>query len=88
MASDDTYIEKITRRFGLLDGKCPSTPLPGYKLEKNKGQASKAQIKDYQRRVRLVLYIAIMIRPNVAYVAAQLSRFLTNPSLDYLMAVN
>jgi hypothetical protein len=66
----DTYIEKITRRFGLLNGKCPSTPLLGYKLEKNKGQASKAQIKDYQRRVRLVLYIAIIIRPDVAYTAA------------------
>jgi hypothetical protein len=84
----DTYIEKIARRFGLLNGKCPSTPLPGYKLEKNKGQASKAQIKDYQRRVRSVLYIAIIIRLDVAYAAAQLSRFLINPSLDYLMAVN
>jgi hypothetical protein len=35
-----------------------------------------------------VLYIAIIIRPNIAYTAAQLSRFLTNPSLDHLMAVN
>jgi hypothetical protein len=84
----DTYIEKIARRFGLLNGKCPSTLLPGYKLEKNKGQASKAQIKDYQRRVKSVLYTAIIIRPNVAYTAAQLSRFLINPSLDHLMAVN
>jgi hypothetical protein len=84
----DTYIEKITRRFGLLNRKYSSTPLPGYKLEKNKGQASKAQIKDYQRRIRLVLYTAIIIRPNVAYAAAQLSRFLINPSLDYLIVVN
>jgi hypothetical protein len=66
----NTYIEKIARRFDLLNGKCPSIPLPGYKLEKNKGQASKAQIKDYQRRVRSVLYTAIMIRPNIAYAAA------------------
>jgi hypothetical protein len=66
----DTYIEKITRRFGLFNRKCLSTLLPGYKLEKNKGQASKAQIKDYQRRVKSVLYTAIMIRPNVAYTAA------------------
>jgi hypothetical protein len=84
----NTYIEKITRRFSLLNRKYPSTPLPGYKLEKNKGQASKAQIKDYQRRIRLVLYIVIIIRPNIAYIAAQLSRFLTNPSLDHLIAVN
>ena len=84
----NTYIKKIARCFNLLNGKCPSTSLPGYKLEKNKGQASKAQIKDYQRRIGLVLYIAIIIRPNIAYTAAQLSQFLTNPSLDYLMAVN
>jgi hypothetical protein len=84
----DTYIEKITRRFGLLDGKCPSTPLPAYELKKNEGQASKAQIKDYQRRVGSVLYTAIMIRPDVAFAASQLSRFLTNPSLDHLAAVN
>ena len=84
----NTYIEKITRRFGLLDGKCPSTLLPAYELKKNKGQASKAQIKDYQRRVGSVLYTAIMIRPDVAFAASQLSRFLTNPSLDHLAAVN
>jgi hypothetical protein len=43
----NTYIKKITRHFGLLNRKCPSTLLLGYKLDKNKGQASKAQIKDY-----------------------------------------
>ena len=43
----NTYIKKIARRFNLLNRKCPSTPLPGYKLKKNKGQAFKAQIKDY-----------------------------------------
>ena len=84
----NTYIEKIIRRFSLLNGKCPSTPVPAYKLKKNKGQASKAQIKDYQRRVGSVLYTAIIIRPDVAFAASQLSRFLTNPSLDHLAAVN
>ena len=66
----DTYIEKITKRFGLLDGKCPSTPLPFFELKKNEGQATKAQIKQYQERVGSVLYTAIMIRPDVAFTAA------------------
>jgi hypothetical protein len=43
----NTYIKNIVRRFGLLNKKCPSTLLPGYKLKENKGQAFKAQIKDY-----------------------------------------
>ena len=84
----DTYIEKITKRFDLLDGKCPSTPLPFFELKKNDGQASKGRIKQYQERVGSVLYTAIMIRPDVAFAAAQLSRFLTNPSEDHFAAVN
>ena len=84
----DTYIEKITKRFGLLDGKCPSTPLPFFELKKNEGQATKAQIKQYQERVGSVLYTAIMIRPDVAFTAAQLSRFFINPSEDHFTAVN
>ena len=35
-----------------------------------------------------MLYTAIMIRPDVAFAAAQLSRFLINPSEDYLAVVN
>jgi hypothetical protein len=35
-----------------------------------------------------VLYTAIMIRPDVAFTAAQLSRFLINPSEDHFAAVN
>ena len=35
-----------------------------------------------------MLYTAIMIRPDVAFAAAQLSRFLINPSEDYLAIVN
>jgi hypothetical protein len=38
----NTYIEKITKRFGLLDGKCPSTLLLFFELKKNEGQAIKA----------------------------------------------
>jgi hypothetical protein len=41
----DTYIEKITKRFGLFDRKCLSIPLLFFELKKNEGQAIKAQIK-------------------------------------------
>jgi hypothetical protein len=84
----DTYIEKITKKFGLIDGRCPSTPLPGLELTKYDGQAPKRQVKEYQEKVGSVLYTAIMIRPDVAYAASLLSQFLTNPGPEHLTAVN
>ena len=84
----DTYIEKIIKRFKLIDRKCPSTPLPYFELTKNKEQASPAQVKEYQEKVGSVLYTAIMLRPDVAFTTAQLSHFLTNPSSEHLAAVN
>ena len=33
----DTYIEKIVKRFDLINGKCSSTPLPFFELKKNIG---------------------------------------------------
>jgi hypothetical protein len=84
----DTYIEKIAKKFELIDGKCPSTPLPGLELRKYDGQAPKRQIKEYQEKVGSVLYTAIMIRPDVAFAASILSQFLTNPGPEHLTAVN
>jgi hypothetical protein len=63
--------------------------LPKTKLVKNtKNQAILAKIKKYQKKVSSLLYIAIIIRPDVAFVAAQLSQFLTNLSKKYIKAVN
>jgi hypothetical protein len=84
----DTYIKKITKKFGLIDGRCPSTPLPGLELIKYDGQAPKRQVKEYQEKVGSVLYTTIMIRPDVAYAASLLSQFLTNPGPKHLTAVN
>ncbi|KAF2970752.1 hypothetical protein GQX73_g2825 [Xylaria multiplex] len=79
------YIEKIAQRFGLADNSwIPITPLPMKELEKYLGTATKVQIKVFQERVGSILYTAIMIRPDVAYAVAQLSKHLTNPSPEHL----
>jgi hypothetical protein len=58
-------------------------------LVKNTGnQATPAKIKEYQEKVSSLLYIAIIIRPDVVFAAAQLSQFLTNPSEKHIKAVN
>ncbi len=84
----DSYIEKMATKFGLVDGKCPSTPLPVLELVKYQGQAHPKDIKRYQEKVGTVLYSAITIRPDVAYAAALLSQFLTNPGPEHFAAVN
>ena len=85
----DTYIEKIAKKFGLDTWKCPSTPLPGLQLVKSEGDpAPSSRIKEFQEKVGSLLYSGIMIRADVAYAAAQLSHFLTNPSDEHISAVN
>jgi hypothetical protein len=47
--------------------------LPKIKLVKNtRNQAILAKIKKYQKKVDFLFYTAIIIRPNVAFAAAQL----------------
>jgi hypothetical protein len=85
----DSYIAKIATKFKLDNWKCPSTPLPGTLLEKREGApAQPAFVKQYQEKVGSVLYTAIMIRPDVAFAAAQLSQYLTNPSSEHMAAVD
>ena len=84
----DTYIDKIAHKFALNDWKTPSTPLPMVDLVKNTAEARPDFIKRYQEKVGSVIYTAVMIRPDVAYAAALLSHFLTNPSEQHMEAVD
>ncbi|KAJ6437605.1 reverse transcriptase family protein [Purpureocillium lavendulum] len=86
----DAYIEKIARKYKLCDSKLrvPSIPITTIPLTKYDGQASKNEIKAYQERVGSLMYVAVMTRPDVARAAAQLARFLTNPSPEHLAAAD
>lgn len=83
----DSYIEKLAAKFEVLEkGSLPSIPFPTIELQKHTGEASKQEIKAYQERVGSILYTAIMIRPDVAYAASQLSHHLTNPGAAHFQA--
>jgi hypothetical protein len=84
----DTYIEKVASRFKLTDCKPPATPLPVAEFVKNEDTATAAEVKEFQEKVGSVLYTAIMIRPDVAFAASQLSHFLQNPSKIHINAIN
>ena len=83
----DTYIEKIAKKFGQDSRKCPSTPLPPSELVPNGDKpAEPSRVKAYQEMVGSILYTAIMVRPDIAYAASALSRYLTNPSPQHMAA--
>jgi hypothetical protein len=84
----DTYIEKVASRFRLTEGTIPATPLPSVNFVKFDGTAPPARTKEFQEKVGSVLYTAIMIRPDVAFAASQMSHFLQNPSQIHLSAIN
>lgn len=85
----DSYIEKIANRFRLNNEAYPSvTPLSIKKLHRHEETATKQKIKAYQKRVRSILYTAIIVRPDIAYAALTLSKFLTNPSPTHFREAN
>jgi hypothetical protein len=55
-------------------------------LEKNIYEATRWEIKVYQEQVGSLIYTAVMIRPDVAFAASELSKHLLNPSRRHLSA--
>jgi hypothetical protein len=54
----------------------------------NQKHASSAKIQNYQRKIGLLLFAAIFIRPNIAFAISRLAKFLNNPSLAYYKAAD
>jgi hypothetical protein len=80
------YIEKFAK---LADHRrIYSTPISSNELLSNQKHASSAKIQNYQRKIGLLLFAAIFIRPNIAFAISQLARFLNNPSLAYYKAAD
>lgn len=81
----DAYIEKIARKYQLDSSnlRVPSIPITTIPLARYSGKATKDEVKAYQERVGSLMYVAVMTRPDIARAAAQLARFLTNPSPEH-----
>jgi hypothetical protein len=84
--NQEAYIEKIAK---LADHrKIYSTPMSSNKLLPNQKHASPAKIQNYQRKIGLLLFAAIFIRPDIAFAILRLARFLNNFSLAYYKAAD
>ena len=45
-------------------------------------------IRTYQKKIGLILYIAIIIKPDTTFVVLQFSYYFTNPFLDYIKIID
>jgi hypothetical protein len=80
------YIEKIAK---LADHRrIYSTPISSNELLPNQKHASPAKIQNYQRKIGLLLFATIFIRPNIAFAILRLAKFLNNPSLAHHKAAD
>jgi hypothetical protein len=84
--SQKAYIEKIAKLANYR--KIYLTLMSSNELLPNQKHALLAKIQNYQRKIGLLLFAAIFIRPNIAFVISRLARFLNNPNLAYHKAAN
>jgi hypothetical protein len=84
--SQKAYIEKIAKLANYR--RIYSTPISSNELLPNQKHASPAKIQNYQRKIGLLLFATISIRPNIAFAISQLAKFLNNFSLAHHKAAN
>jgi hypothetical protein len=72
----------------LATDKPPRTPFPNIDLSPNPDQATDSFIHQYQRKVGSSIYPAVISRPDIAFPASQLSRFMQNPSPAHMVAAD
>ena len=84
--SQSHHIEKILKRFSMLDKAPVSTPMkPGMKFAKHTGQPI-SQL-EYSKVIGSLMYVMTCTRPDIAFVAGKLSRFTSNPGSHHWMAI-
>ena len=81
-------METIAARFNLTTDKPPATPIGMHQLITNKDLANHIIMHLYQRKISSALYPVVITRPDIAFTAAKLSSFLSNPSPDHIVATN
>ncbi|KAG8502689.1 hypothetical protein CXB51_000482 [Gossypium anomalum] len=85
--SQSHYIEKVLKKFDLLNCISASTPMdPQIKLVSNAGR--KIDQLKYASLIDFLMYIMTCTRPDIAYVVGKLSRYTSNPSSLHWQALN
>jgi hypothetical protein len=84
--NQEAYIEKIAKLANHR--RIYSTLISSNELLPNQKHVSPAKIQNYQRKIGLLLFAIIFIRPDIAFAILRLIKFLNNPNLAYYKAAN
>ena len=80
-----TYLDKVLQRFGLVNAKFASTPLPeGYHPMPNAHTVDTKLRTKYQQIIGSLMYIMLGTRPDIAYAVTKMAQHAANPSEDHL----
>lgn len=88
-----SYVQKLLRRFNMLDSKPVSTPIAGhFKLSITHSPQTEDEIKDmsripYSNATGSLMYAMVCTRPDLAYSASIVSRFMANPGKQHWSVV-
>ena len=80
-----SYIEKLLRRFNMHEAKTVSTPIAAhFKLSVNQSPKTEEDLKymasiPYSNATGSLMYVMVCSRPDLAYSASMVSRFMSNP---------
>ena len=76
----DSYIDKVIKRYHLEYRKTPHTPLPSEPLVPYESSATPQEIHAYQQRVGSLNFATTVTRPDAAKASSILVEFMHNPS--------
>nr|GEW10911.1 putative ribonuclease H-like domain-containing protein [Tanacetum cinerariifolium] len=84
--SQDKYVAKILRKFGLIDGKSGSTPIDTEKPLLKDPDGEDVDVHIYRSMIGSLMYLT-SFRPDIMFVVCAYSRFQVTPKVSHLHAV-
>jgi hypothetical protein len=84
----DSYIDKMVKRYHLEHQKTPHTPLPSEPLIPHESTATPQEIHAYQQRVGSLNFATTVTRPDAAKASSILAEFMHNPSPKHIDAAD
>ena len=90
--SQESYVEKILKRFNMKEAKPITTPLGGHfklskKLSFNRRKKNKMTAIPYSSTIGSLMYAMVYTRLNIAHAVGVISIFLENPGKEHWEAI-
>ncbi|KKF92108.1 Endonuclease [Ceratocystis platani] len=85
----DAYIKQLITKFNIVTTHKYQTPMRPDNMAPREGtQAQPDFINLYQQKVGSLNWPAVVTRPDIAFAASQLARFMSNPSNEHMAAAD